>query len=136
MDRVDQVKVLLKKSRTEIEMVIASLRAGALDAAAPRAYRAAGKLLTAYLVYQEQEEPKTEDLEQLLAMCVALDPSFSALDKKIQPLQKYLEESRAEKDYFPLRHLVIACSDATLDIRDFLQGKLPKELAKFAEETR
>jgi HEPN domain len=133
MEKADQVKVLLKKARTDLDSMVASLRSGAPDGACSRAVAGTSKLFTAYLMHKDQPESGSQEIEQLLEQCEAVDDSFTTLRGKLKPMLSYIAESRADRDYFPLRDKAFAVSDAALDVREFIQEKVPKDLAQIME---
>lgn len=127
-NKADLVRGWLRKTRSDMLAMAASLEAGALDASCFHAQQAAERFLKAYLIHVGTDFPFTHNLVKLADLAATSDPKFSALRGQAEQLTPYAVELRYDHEFWPEADVVQeACRSATT-VRDFVLTRLPQDL--------
>ena len=87
--------------------------------------QAAEKYLKAYLVYNDQEPPKTHDLIELLKLCNEYDHDFSALSPKCEYLIPFAVRTRYPGGSDPDDNDMKTALAYAAEIIEFVKTKIP-----------
>ena len=126
-----EVKDWINKANTDLKSAKKLIKEDddTLDSAAYFTQQAAEKALKTYLVFKQKPILKTHDLEKLLIICMADDPSFNQLRKEAELLSPYATYTRYPDDRFNIdREEVVEAIKCAEKIIKFVKTKieLPK----------
>lgn len=126
--QADLVKSWLRKAESDLANAQLCLGANtALDTVCFHAQQAAEKCLKAFLSAHKISFPPLHNLEKLVELCLKNDPAFAKLKMAAQNLTPYAVESRYDDDFWPSLETANEAVRFTIDIRDFVLERLPKE---------
>lgn len=129
-EKADLARGWLRKARSDDVAMIASLDAGAFDAACFHAQQSAEKYLKAFLIYADIKFPFTHNLAKLVALCAEVDQSFHSLGCVVEPLTPYAVEMRYDDEFWPSVEVTQTACSLTGTVKEFVLNKLPPELVE------
>ena len=129
-EHIDLVRGWLRKAQSDLVAMDTLLKAGSLDAATFHAQQAAEKYIKAFLLNADVEFPYTHNLERLVEICCAVDPSFEELVDVVESLTPYAVELRYDAEFWPSDEEVKDARSRTLKVRDFVVGRLPSSIVE------
>lgn len=121
--KTDLVAGLVKKAKSDLQVIDASIKVGSYDAACFHSQQAAEKLIKAFLTERESKYPFSHNLIRLLECCIELDASFTKMIDVISPLTPYAVELRYDFEFWPS---VEESQDALLRVKKFYKFITPK----------
>ncbi len=130
--RADVVRGWLRKASSDAAAVESLLKGGNFDAACFHAQQAAEKYLKAFLIHHGRQFPFTHNLADLVELCAAVDPSFRSLASGLARLTPYAVELRYDDAFAPSFEVAQEACASALAARDFVLGRLPKEVVQEA----
>jgi HEPN domain-containing protein len=132
-EKADLVRGWLRKAKSDIVSLEATLQAGSLDGSCFHAQQAAEKYLKGFLAFHERPFPYTHNLADLTELRAGLDASFRALAPLGVELTPYAVRPRYDDSFWPTLETATHARASALTIRDFVLARLPKEIAEPAE---
>ena len=131
--QADLVKSWLRKAGSDLANARLCLAAKeALDTVCFHAQQAAEKYLKAYLTANQIDFPPLHNLEKLTDLCLKKDGTFATLKTAAQNLTPYAVQSRYDDDFWPSYDTANEAVHFTMEIKDFVLQRLPKELQEGA----
>lgn len=91
------------------------------------------KFLKAFLAYHSVNPPKTHDLERLIALCIAIDPSFDQLLEDAKILRPYAIDIRYTSDKTQADREAELVWNFSRKVGVFVKRRLPVSLRKDIE---
>jgi HEPN domain-containing protein len=82
--------------------------------------QAAEKYLKWFLVMHDNEPPKIHDLEELLKLCLTINPQFSEIYEKCSVLSGYAVQTRYPNEIYVEKHDVDKALFYAKSIREFI----------------
>ena len=123
--RLDLVRGLLKKAESDLENAATCLAANrALDTVCFHSQQAAEKTLKAYLTAHEIEYPFIHNLEKLIDLCAARDPSFAEIKPIAGGLTPYAVDLRYDADFWPKLEMAQEAYEAAVAIKSFVMKRM------------
>lgn len=129
-DKTDLVRGWIRKARSDMLAMTASLKAGALDACCFHAQQAAEKTLKAYLIYNDVEFPFTHNLIKLIELAAQKDKAFRELGSEAELLTPYAVELRYDDEFWPSMEAARQACDSANDVMDFITSRLPEDIVR------
>lgn len=127
--QTDLVKSWLRKAESDLANAQLCLQAKtALDTVCFHSQQSAEKCLKAFLVAHKINFPSLHNLEKLIELCSQKDPAFMKLKTAAQNLTPYAVESRYDDDFWPTFDTASEAVRFTLNIKEFVIERLPKDL--------
>ena len=127
-NKTDLVRGWLRKAGSDVVVMQASQKAGALDAACFHAQQAVEKYLKAYLFHLDLPFPFTRNLVKLLDHCATADAAFREMIPLAAPLTPYAVELRYDAEFWPSASAAQEACNSALAVRDFVLARLPPDL--------
>lgn len=126
------VRAWLTKAHSDLRSAraLAALTEPATDTAVYHCQQAAEKALKGYLAFRDQPMERTHDLERLLELATALDPTFAPLEAHADVLNPYATAFRYPDTLsvqFPTAVEVDAAIGHAQAIYDFVLQQVPNE---------
>ncbi len=129
-DRGDHARGWLRKADADLLTATRLLEAGGpFDAVCFHAQQAGEKYLKAVLAWTRQPIPRTHNLEDLLPLCVAVEPRWKRLAVDVTVLTPYAVELRYDFEFWPDAETAGEALNIATAVRDLLLGMLPEDLA-------
>jgi len=129
-ERLDLVRAWIRKAESDLTALELAIAAGkALDTACFHAQQASEKYLKAYLIFADEELPRTHNLVRLLEACARSEPAFRALRPVVEPLTPYAVELRYDAEFEPTPEEAAKAREAVLQIRRLVTSRLPADLS-------
>ena len=121
-DNGDLAQKWLKMADEEFAIVEALIEAGVgLAGVCFHAQQGAEKSIKAWLIAHDVDPEKTHKLEELLALCVQIEPRFSELLADAKALTPYAVERRYDADFWPSMDQARTALEQARRIYDFVK---------------
>jgi HEPN domain-containing protein len=101
---------------------------GPYDTACFHAQQAVEKLLKGFLAFRDQAFPHTHNLEELLGLCVAVEPGLCLEDVDLAELTPYAVEMRYDLEFWPDRATARTALELALKVRAAMLALVPAEV--------
>ncbi len=101
---------------------------GPYDTACFHAQQAAEKLLKGLLAFRDQAFPHTHNLEELLALCLAVEPGLRLGDVDLAELTPYAVQIRYDLEFWPDRATARTALELALKVRGAVLALVPAEV--------
>ena len=140
-DKTEQyVRMWLDKAHSDlknVEIILASQESQLpLDTACFHCQQAAEKFIKAFLVFNGRSFPFTHNLADLVAICMQVDMSFAAIQRKAEILTPFAVEIRYPDDfYMPSRKETEEAFAIAVEVKIFILAKLGRTFADDANST-
>ena len=115
-ERADLVSGLLRKAKSDMIALDATMEA--------EAYDASEKFLKAFLANAGVEFPFTHNLARLVELCVGVDSSFSSLFPIVEALTPYAVQLRYDTEFWPTEDDVGEAKTQADTVKDFVLSRL------------
>lgn len=126
----DLVRGWLKKAKSDVIAMNASISAGALDVACFHAQQSAEKYLKAFLSHSKMKFPFTHNLSKLVELCAKVDVRFGSLQDAVELLTPYAVELRYDDDFWPSSEVAIEARSASFQVQEVVAKLLPSEITQ------
>lgn len=109
-----------------VEIILASQAESLpLDTACFHCQQAAEKFIKAFLVFHRKTFPFTHNLADLVAVCMQVDLSFAAIQRKAETLTPFAVEIRYPDDfYMPSRNETEEAFAVAMEVKAFVLTKM------------
>jgi HEPN domain-containing protein len=131
--KADVVHGWLRKAASDLLTLEAALGVGAFDGACFHAQQATEKYLKGFLAFHDKPFPFTHNLGDLTELCAGIDILFRTLTPMASELTPYGVRLRYDDSFWPALETAKQAHVSALTVRDFVLGRLPREIVDAAK---
>ena len=125
-DRLEHARGWFRKADSDLATAKRTLASeGPYDTACFHAHQAAEKYLKGFLALSGKDIPRTHDLEELQALCLAIDPHLGIERLELEQLSSYAVDARYDLEFWPGPEVAAEAVSLAEQIRSVILAATP-----------